>query len=564
MIKQKKDNENNKFADINKPKEGLITFRSSKESFVIGIKGTYFYIDVTPDLLEEHSKTSEIHKFLKFNINTYNNLSNDQKINQTLNPVPKLVNTLFTKEEKKKLIKMFIEIKKAMFNYYLQKDDLSDNEVVIRIEQLVNQIGEIVYQYFTELNIKEKFQNYILEGNIAIPDLTNVGKRIQDQKKTTLFYDDYVSLLTLSPLCKLLCGVFGEVIAIVSDSPIDNTLKEIYAYLTIKKYVDEHFFDAATKIINMIKNQIQRQIETDDINTLCKGFDDTKIWTRIFSSTIVKKLVNIVLYDDGVTTNDIATYIFSCIGKTLSSEFNTLKKNERFMERYASGDVFSDDDNEAEIIDDESIIFNVTIDIPILIRHTVKDIYKDFLEKSSFNKEIVDSVIDYYIACPLQITPFNEFMVSIYSSKYLQYGHGIKVFRAKEMSTMVAILQLTLLEIPEFHDLIHLLSVSTDYEFKGIITEVDNFIKLSKGVGDSYRIVKSQMNHISKVIKWDNFIERTIIPFICNYKLYYNTAPTILEILGANIENKSPLQYNKTIIMKLYDFIVQYLFHKTV
>ena len=222
-----------------------------KSLFNNGSKFNYLLINPYPMEIDE-----EMLNYLRFNVKTYSKLSTTESAQDKLKPIPDFINRLSEKNQRI-LIEMFIEIKKHILS---NKEDT--------IEKTAVAVGNIVFDYFTKMDMIPKLKKYVIDNKVPIPDLSKIGKRPQDDKKTTFYHDEYIDLTTIALMCKLLSGVFGEIVFLVSNvnSLIDNSLKEIYAIFVIKKILDKYYKNLINKLMFYIETYAKKVKYDEDIN----------------------------------------------------------------------------------------------------------------------------------------------------------------------------------------------------------------------------------------------------------------------------------------------------------
>ena len=510
-----------------------------KQLFNNGSRYNYLFINPESNINEETMK------YLYFNIKTYSKLSRTDLMLDKLNPIPNFINKL-SKTEQSKLIKMFIDVKKCILF-----DETKS------IEKIASNIGTVIFDVFENMNLVDKLKKYVIDNKVPIPNLKNIGTRPQDNKKTTFYYEEYLDLTTITLICKLLCGIFGEIIFLVSNinSSIDNSLKEIYAIFVIKKILDKYFKNLIDKLVYYIENFINKVKSGQDLNSLFKGYDKSKIRLSVYSIIIIKKFVNIDLYDPG---QNIMIYIYRCISKTLESLAGSLKKKNIIMERYSSSSIFSDGDNdEEELLEEESFSFNITLDVPILIRYAADQIIEKY--EKQFDPTLFKQVSNYYLFSILDITPINELLVATFLSSEIESAYSIKQLKIFQFVKLITIIQLQFLKNRKYKNLINLLSLTPSTNPKEFMSEIDNRIYLNKGIGTSFRLIKSNLQHLSKEIEWNVQINK-IVNFIIRYNHFYNTCPQIYELMSMPNKNGDIIEYEEDIIHLIYDYIAELLF----
>jgi hypothetical protein len=296
--------------------------------------------------------------------------------------------------------------------------------------------------------------------------------------------------------------------------------------------------------------------DQDQLNSLFKGYDETKYLLNIYSIMIIKKLVNVNLFDPG---RNIMVYIYQCIDLTLNSLYGALKKSFRIKERYYGNEAFNTEDSENDILDEESSSVSTKFDVPILVRYIVNDYINKYTTKLRIKKK-VDEIGDYYFNNTLNITPINEFINSVFIFEPVRSGSGISYLKISEYSRIIAILQILMVDDPEYRDLLHLLSVSFS-RTKTEKSNVDHSISL-KRVGESYRHVKSNMEHLDSKINWSAPIDK-IAEFLISNELYYNTAPMVWDMIGEpNKNNELMTTYKADVIERIYKIVATTLFNR--
>lgn len=485
--------------------------------------------------------------YLRFNCKTYSNLSTDEAILNRLTPIPLFLEKTFNINEHKRLVNMFINIKKR-FLAAETEDFVEDN-----FEKTLYIISDIIAEGFEDVQFIQKAKKYVIDGNVPVPDLDKIKARPQDHQSTTFVIEDYYELTTLSLVCKFLFGVLGEVIYYVSKKDIDNSVKEIYATFVLSRIINTHFSYITEKLVFYVDHNVGKVREKDQINSLFKGFDNSKMTLSIYAILIIKKLVNVNLYDPG---KNIMVYLYQCIGLTLDSLCGALKKSCRIKERYYGNENFSED-GEIDILDDEASSLATNFDVPSLIRKSINEFVDNIIIKLNIDVATFNAIKNYYLKNQLCITPINEFVVSIFTFDAIKSGASVEFLRINEYAKLITILQLIMCKDPEYRDLLHLLSVNIG-ESKSLRSDTDHCISI-KSVDESYRYIKSQLGHLGK-IDWVAPINN-IASCIINNNLHYNTSPIILELLSESDRNSEIMSdYDVNIIKKIYDFIVMVLF----
>ena len=514
-------------------------------------------IQIEPDNISLSKKDKDILKHIHFNIKTYSNV---KKSFELLQPINSFINTL-SKKDQFNIFYIYRDIKILESNMELSLQDnvltkdMTDNEFSKfsdNILILTKEIDKLLLNRFNEIDLITKIKKYVSE-NISFPNLKNIGKRAQDNADTTFYKEDYFELTCLSMICKLLCPIFGEIIGLFNNSyNLDKTLKEINAIRITKSIVNQHFNRIKEKLLLYIDSRIKlHTTKTNDINSILKGFDRYKLNLYIYSIIIVKKLININLFNP---TQNIMIYIHRCIINTITSQLDSLRKYDKYMIRFTESYAGTEEDN--DLLEYECGKYTYNINKYILIEKSAEYVIETLINKFKINRTDYEQSYKFYYNNKFKPTIITEIILSCIIGKYLYNGSAIKYINIKQVSQLIAITQLIIVNYykEDYEDIIHVISVLDTDTYKTKKSLEDYKIIGTKGNEPIYTDIINNLNIYFKYVEFELILDN-IIKIITAKKLIFNTADTIWKLLNISEKNYLDFTYKQDIVHKIFYFI---------
>lgn len=487
-----------------------------------------------------------------FDIKTYAKLRKDASSWDRIQPANDFLAT-FDRDEYTYLVRLFVRAKRDL-------DQVRDRQSVMNAVAAIN---EKVAKTFGKLNLAKRLLEYVRnDKRITMPDLSNVGTRLQDTKEKTFREDEYHLINTIVIISKMLFPIFGEIINKIQR--IENTysgVKEIVAFGIINSMLARDFETIITKLHNYISNIIDQTLPQDPMLCLY-GITETSLSYDKLAKNVVKNFVNHDLYQDG---GNIMRYLAVTIKRAISTETSGSTKSLLYKPRILpeSG---SDDGRNISILENAVNTSSEAVEVPILVKIAVDKFITDYVTANNINVSFFEQAVAFYKATTLPPTPVNELIVAMFVAEPIGSAYCVKYMNMDMMVRIIVIIQIYAMKMG-FGELVPLLSMIPTGIVKNDPDEIDNRLlidnKSNVSGGVNYYINLREANaHLDDFANF-NFTELmdNLVLFIVKNVHAFNTAQLILDLgdTGSTVNDDDILKYDDNIISNLHHLMYHLL-----
>jgi hypothetical protein len=515
---------------------------------------SYAYLDISnvkePDVRSIDPNT------LVFNMKTYSNLKASK------GEVPwiqlyKTVNHFFQELSSHEQIR----IARFYSNTHKKISNINNNDELIVFEK---EASKELAQIFKDLDLANRITDFVkYQEDLLIPDLKHKGDELESAhhtKSMTFFYSEYMYCITISTICKMLSPIFGHMSNFITNSDIDNRLKDLHAASIISDLLQDNFPNMIAKIFNYVENGIGNNKKENDHTLSYHG--NTKITLTILSyaTILTKNFVNIDLYNKNIISD-----MYHCIDSKASNTINSNSRKSIVKMRMRPEDMKDDSESNKSRLETESYVSIAPIEVPLLVNLTTSLTIDNLLNEYGLSKKEFDENNTFYLNSPFTISPINMYIICTFIGHRIGGAHGISMLKYEQYSELLTFTQMYICNLNKHiseqsntddligTDIIHCLS-TTDHGIKTTQTIIDNKIQIMANGSRAYRNCAELFPYAVGNVSWDSSLEK-MVEYLTTRVHKYNTAPNICASLGIDDINNKELEYNELIMSNIFQFI---------
>lgn len=514
---------------------------------------SYAYLDISN--VKESDVQSIDPNTLIFNMKTYSNLKAGK------GEIPwiqlyKVVNRFFqelTSHEQ-------IRIARFYSNVHKQLDNIEHMDQLVIFEE--NTSKELA-QLFKDLDLSKRILNFVtFQEEIHIPELKHKGDELESAHHTrsmTFFHQDYLYCIAVSTICKMLSPIFGHISNFITNSDIDNRLKDLHAVRILADLLNQDFPKITEKIFNYIENNIGSGRKENDHTLSYHG--NTKITLTIlcYGTILTKNFVN-NLYDKSLISD-----MYHCINSKASNTINSNSRKSIVRMRIRPEDMKDDSESNKSRLETESYVSIAPIETPTLVNLTTKLVARRLLDQYGLSASEFKENCNFYMHSPFAISPINMYVICTFLGHKIGGACGVSMLNYELYTELLVIVQMYIcklnqsivqdkvLDDPIGTDIIHCLS-ATDHGIKSSMSIIDNKIQIMAGSSRAYRNCAELFPYAVGSVSWDSSLDK-MIEYLTTRAHKYNTAPDIYEALSQDNANNRVLEYNELIMSNIFQFI---------
>ncbi len=484
----------------------------------------------------------------RFHIRTYAKLSKRERNSATkkwsnqwslLECANDFLKTL-NKEEQESIITLFIEIGKLL-------DNIPD---MMTMTDTVRIINNQVYNVFDKYDLAERIVVFVT-NNIRItsnlPNLSNVGKRPQDHEDKTFVYDEFIQVVAVAIMHKIMFPIFGEIIYVISNmSSASNQGKEMYALAIMDKTLENKFGPIYSKLERYINGTISSSMDNDGFQSLY-GVTHISLTRHKMASLLIKNLVNFDLYRP---KSGIITYLYSSLKDSIKSE-TSKSTGANYMARFEN-DNSSDEESNKSLIEDSIATFVDTVDKKPLILLAIQQLIGDYISTNTLRMDIYDEALAYYGDNTPSPTIISELIVGLFVGNTIGSSYNIKYLTSNLYVKLLAVIQLYMIR-KGFAQLAPLLTLEIVDTLK-VPNKATTQISLTRDSGITYTSIKDHMLYLENFTKHSEYLNK-VIDLIIKYDNRVSLPPMVIGLSKLNISNKTVFEFDSNLIDQLYEFI---------
>lgn len=501
-------------------------------------------LDISDEKSIPAKDKAKFEQYLLFSAGTYNLVRNADKEPEAFDHIMLCVNTVFKKlseENRLKVIKFF-----AHANYCI-KDTLGKfkdkpREVIGRgIADFTTALGEQYLELVKSTNLLELFKTYT-KNNITMQDTSTFGTRPQDTKELTFNEDEMRETMVLACFCKLACPIFGEIINNLPNHVGEDGKKKLprdkeARCVTFLSALNGEYFvtilDKLQHYIHHIVNSLTSK--NQDSAAIFFGLTTNTRTSTILSSLLVRNFVSCELEKPD---SNIIRYTDTMV-RTLAQTQDSAAHKSQVSTRKAPGSMLmSDDANNADQMEVDSLVSIGTMDGPILVKCAIDDVVTAHRRALEITRADFQKCLDFFKTHPIRQTPLNMFAVTAVFGSEIGGGRGVEMIASEPYTKLVAILQLMAFSMG-YVQLGNFLTATKSTTVKlQLSLEEENF-KRQAATLSHYRACREQFSKSTIVIgdqMWDKQMANILEDMA--YSTYtINTPDYILEMVPDGAED---------------------------
>lgn len=448
--------------------------------------------------------------------------------------------------------KVDVETQRDIANFYIDTWYYINNrafETMEDVEECCHKIRDDLYLLATKTGLKDKLTKYITDGNIPIPDLSDVGQRAQDRSELTFGYDEHVALTEISLVCKMMTPIWGTLIYKTAKKLVQTDMKESQ-YCTLLGGYFSLYGSLIEKFYNFIMNLVNgnKRIETRYYN----GNTPNNLTLFVFGHMFVKQFVNIDLLKKDPNPCKIMTYVNTCAKNTIDSRDSGMSEKNSARSRLT----FESEEKNHSYLEEDSRSSTVPSDIPVIVEHAIERIVQDMITNHRLLRSVYESAIHYYQRNPIQQTPLNYFIASTMIGHKIGGAAGLSLIDSLTYNKIIAVIQLFMIS-NGFTVLAELMSLTaTDEPQTGSISKVNSSIRFNIKSSEEYRNCNNLFPARVGNIGWDSSL-LAIVDMMTLFKTYHNVAPSLLEMMDKESDQNGTLvHYTDGLVRQVCSFIL--------
>lgn len=396
---------------------------------------------------------------------------------------------------------------------------------IIQLEQTLD--SELL-----ELDKKMDLCNRLIEfatESFPVNNGVQSGERPQDTNLKTIHHDEYIQLLALAVLCRLVFPIFTYFRSIC-EKRLDNQLIDYHCAAILRSTINEHWELLDTKLRTKIEGPISKLAHgrKKKLSNTYNAHTADIILETLYAIILTRRITSVNLYSE---EDNLVTYIYntSCShAKSLGS--GSSKEQAAAIILGPEDREIVEDDGNTSVLETESQTSTTTADYPIIIDLAIEDL-NTFVEKYELDQENIEAAQEFYLLNPITVTPLNSFLLSIVFGNYICGARTVESMTNKNLAFVIPILQEFFIN-QGYDSLVDLVSLKQTSSIKPSYNEQDNILISTYESTDNY-IECDKLFHDFQIgdIGWSTQIKNIVSNITQRYYLY-NTAPVFYDELN--------------------------------
>lgn len=503
-----------------------------------------------------------------FYVDTYNYLSGQEASSwdMCLSPINAFFANL-SQDDQRKLCLFYINARRQI-----------DNELVhTNIVDVATDLGNELYDLAIECDLASKliyFAGHAELSHIPIPDLAYAGSRAHDVVAYTFREPEYIVVLAISILSKMLCPIWGDLIYRTTRK-IDNLMKETYCLNVIQPILSTpQFRDVSKKLFDYVANIVNTAMAGSyphaEFTSSYSGFSRERFHQFVHATILVKRYVSFDLYDESCRaasrSGNIMTWTASCARHAFTSSLNALNKKCHVMRRMDISDTHErgggDDESNVSVLEYSSRVSHTTVDVPVLIRHGVRMAIRTLCREYGISERDFVQAKLYYEQYPIQVSIVNKILVGALLGNRLGGAHSIQYLDILEYQQLVIITQIFTMMRTGTMDLMYLLSSTTPEMPKSHTTtspsaSIDTIIHLTKNEMPGYKACRKAFSYAIDNVSIESVMNR-VHEYITRFHHYHNTPPILSMMMDESPPaHGSLIEYDQMILGSFFKVLLE-------
>jgi len=426
----------------------------------------------------------------------------------------------------------------------------------VSLEVIGDLLIELSNSKNSNMSLPTRLITFVKESGIPVPNLDKAMTEPHHTNSLTFKYVDYVNVIAISVLCKMICPIWGEIIH-KTTSFISSDMKEIYCIKILDKLLRTSELDTIdSKFTNYLDNIINRRDNNDrsKFTASISGYSPVRVRKFIYATMLVKKLINIDLLKDD---SDVMKYIDTCTKSSFSALSMTVNRGNNVMSRTelteSSG---GDEESNTTHLEHSSKVSQIPADIPIIIEYGVNCHIEAVCKNYNISFDMFRDAVNYYRNNIVQVNSFNTTIAGLIIGPIIGGAKGLQYLNADTFCKLIVVTQIYL-ALSGKSALVNLLTCNTPNDKKdSALSTVGNRINMSYNQTIEYRnCIASFPNSIGD----NSFVNviNSLKDFIILYDHKYNTAPMLFKLINQDIENGEDVYYDDEVVRDICRIILQ-------
>ena len=395
------------------------------------------------------------------------------------------------------------------------------------------------------INFLDKLRAFAANVNYVPQPVVNgnPGERSQDTEEKTLYVTDQITLTSLTVLAKLFSPVSGTFINCCKEIKLDNMFHEVHCNVMYRRMLDNKYPALMDKLDGIIRGIVEKKLkelsETDAYN----GNTVEVLVAKNIASMITRKLVVVNIDQKGT---NLATYIYACVQSTTnSSSGNKHKLTVKSRAEPSDKLSFSNTDGNESILETESVSSVKPADFEDIITFAVDTLVKQQLDEWDKSNRLAsdayrEAAAWYSRDSHKTVDPVNSYLIGIMFGEELLGGQSVESLRSIDLSRLIALAQIILINDGYSHELVTLISARNTGSPKMDKDLTGAEVVLTSGGGWRSSTLYSNLNNRFRFscngITWDTGLYN-IVMAVTHTVYTIDVAPSIWKYMDAENVN---------------------------
>ena len=491
---------------------------------------------------EMTKRLKQMDQYLTFSASTYNIIRNydptDADSKEAFDHIANGPNFVFnndmTPEEQLAIATFF-----AHANYCI-KDTLGKfNDIPVgqrgSVVDFSRQLGEQYLELIKSSGLIDKFRDYT-KSSVRMQDTSAFGTRPQDTRELTFDEEEMRDTMIIACLCKLAAPIFGEIISNLPEQAREDGKKKLPKDKEGKcvAFITAAIADQFPLILDKLQNYIHHIVmsltsKNQDSAAIFCGFTPNTRTSIIMSSLFVR---NFVSCDLEKNESNIIRYTDTMVRTLVQTQDSSAHKSQVRTRKAPGSMMATDDSNNADQMEVDSLVSLGTMDGPILVKCAIDDIVTGHRRDLDITRADFQKCLDYFAEHPICQTPLNMFAVTAVFGREIGGGRGIEMVDSLSYTKLVAMLQLMAFGMGHIQ-FGNFLTATKSVEVKLQLTLEEENFKRQATTLSHYRACREQFSKASIAIGdqiWDKQMANMLDDLA--YNIYHiNTPDYILEMV---------------------------------
>ena len=476
--------------------------------------------------------------YLIFNASTYNIIKSHQKEPEAFQHIFRGVNFVLQhldNSSRAEIAKFFAHANfcvRDTLQKYKEKPQMMAGR---SIATFVGELGEQYLDMVKNINLVEHFRNYT-KTMIRMQDTSTFGTRPQDTRELTFNEDEMRETMVIALFCKLACPIFGEVINNLPEQIGEDGKRKLprdkeARCVTFMSAINSEFFP---DIIDKLQNYIHHIVNSltsknQDSAAIFYGHTTNSRTNIIMSSLLVRNYVSCELEKP---ESNIIRYTDTMVRTLVQTQDSSAHKSQVRTRKAPGAMMASDDSNNTDQMEVDSLVSMGTMDGPILVKCAIEDVITAHRRDLEISRSDFQQCLDFFKEHPIRQTPLNKFMITAVFGREIGGGRGIDMVTSEPYTKLVAMLQLIAFNMGMIQ-LGNFLTASKSIETKVQITLEEENFKRQAATLSHYRSCREKFSKSTVVIgdqMWDKQMSEILEDMASSIYLI-NTPDFILDMV---------------------------------